>query len=74
MHDWSIRRGTDGTEHPRPHLTQNELAERWQISARTLEKWRQQRGGPRYLRVGGRVRYPVKEIEAFEADQLRGAR
>jgi hypothetical protein len=58
----------------RAHLTQLELAERWRLSGRTLEKWRQTRRGPRYLRVGGRVLYPVEEVERFEAAQLRGGR
>ncbi len=57
----------------RAHLTQLELAERWRLSGRTLEKWRQMRRGPRYLRVGGRVLYPVEEVERFEAAGLRGA-
>ena len=45
-----------------------------ELSPRTLEKWRQTRRGPRYLRVGGRVLYPVEEVERFEADSLRGGR
>jgi len=65
--------GTSATRGPeRAHLTQIELAERWRLSGRTLEKWRQTRRGPRYLRVGGRVLYPAGEVEAFEAAGLRG--
>ena len=72
MHDGSVatvcqRRTTD-----QAHLTQLELARRWRISGRTLEKWRQTRRGPRYLRVGGRVLYPQSEVERFEADNVRG--
>jgi hypothetical protein len=55
------------------NLTQLELAERWRLSGRTLEKWRQARRGPRYLRVGGRVLYPIEEVRRFEAANLRGA-
>ena len=54
------------------HLTPLELADRWRISVRTLEKWRQLRIGPRYLRVGGCVRYSLIEVAAYEAAQLRG--
>jgi hypothetical protein len=57
-----------------PHLTQLELADRWRLSGRTLEKWRQTERGPRYLRVGGRVLYPIAEVERFEAAGLRGGR
>jgi hypothetical protein len=60
--------------HDRAHLTQLELAERWRLSGRTLEKWRQTRRGPRFLRVGGRVLYPIEEVERFEAASLRGGR
>jgi hypothetical protein len=40
------------------------------MSPRTLEQWRWQGRGPRFLKLGGRVVYPVSEIEAFEADHL----
>lgn len=63
-----------GRLHDRAHLTQLELADRWRLSGRTLEKWRQLCSGPRYLRVGGRVLYPVTEVEAYEAQQMRGGR
>ena len=56
------------------YLNQGELARRWRLSGRTLEKWRQTRRGPRYLRVGGRVLYPQSEIDRFEVDNLRGGR
>jgi hypothetical protein len=60
--------------HDRPHYTQLELADRWRLSGRTLEKWRQTGRGPRWLRVGGRVLYPADEVERFEAANLRGGR
>lgn len=60
--------------HARANLTQLELAERWRLSGRTLEKWRQTRREPRFLRVGGRVLYPLAEVEAYEAAALRGGR
>ena len=34
-------------------ISQNELAKRWQISEATLERWRSQRKGPHFLRLGG---------------------
>lgn len=54
------------------HLHQVELARRWHLSPRTLECWRWQGRGPRYLKVGGRVLYRLEDIETYEADQLRG--
>jgi hypothetical protein len=53
------------------HLDQDELAERWLISPRTLEQWRWQGRGPRYLKIGGRVVYRLSDIEGFEAANLR---
>ena len=54
------------------HLVQAELAQRWRISARTLERWRWLKLGPAYLKVGGRVVYSLEDIEAYEAAQRRG--
>jgi hypothetical protein len=60
---------------PRPpthHLNQIELARRWRISPRTLERWRWLNQGPAYLKIGGRVVYRLEDIEAFEAAQAHG--
>jgi len=59
------------TDIPLRHLNQVELARRWSLSHRTLERWRWEGRGPRYLKVGGRVVYRVQDIEAFEAEQMR---
>ena len=53
------------------HLNQNELAERLNISARTLERWRWVGEGPRFLKLGGRVVYRLEDIEAYEVEQVR---
>jgi predicted site-specific integrase-resolvase len=53
------------------HLNQRELAERWNISARSLERWRWIGEGPRFLKLGGRVVYRLEDIERYEAEQLR---
>jgi predicted site-specific integrase-resolvase len=52
------------------HLNQKALAERWLISPRTLEQWRWQGRGPRYVKVGSRVIYRLSDIEAFETAGL----
>jgi hypothetical protein len=52
------------------HLDQNGLAERWLISPRTLEQWRWEGRGPRFLKIGGRVIYPLSEVEAYEAARI----
>ncbi|MEQ8694043.1 MAG: helix-turn-helix domain-containing protein [Gammaproteobacteria bacterium] len=53
------------------HLNQIELADRWNISHRTLERWRWTGEGPAFLKIGGRVVYRLEDVEAFEADQTR---
>ena len=53
------------------HLTQFDLARRWVISPRTLERWRWLKQGPPYLRVGGRVIYRLEDIEQYEQLNLR---
>lgn len=52
------------------HLNQVELARRWNISARTLERWRWLGEGPVYLKLGGRVAYRLEDVEKFEAERL----
>ena len=49
-------------------LTTAELAERWRISPRTLEGWRDKGIGPTYTRIGNRVRYHIDVIERAEND------
>ena len=49
-------------------LSQIELAARWKISHRTLERWRWAQEGPRYLKIGGRVVCRVSDVEAFERE------
>jgi hypothetical protein len=52
------------------HLDQKGLADRWLVSPRTLEQWRWQGKGPRYLKIGGRVVYREEDVTAFEAANL----
>ena len=53
------------------HLRQRQLAERWGLSVRTLERWRTQRVGPPFLKLGGRIVYQLQDIQKFEANQRR---
>ncbi|MEE9908639.1 helix-turn-helix domain-containing protein [Brucella intermedia] len=52
------------------HLSQIELAARWNISHRTLERWRWTGEGPQYVKLGGRVVYRLEDVEAYEAEQI----
>ena len=53
------------------HLNQIDLARRWKVSPRSLERWRWEGRGPTYLKVGGRVLYRLEDIEAHEKARLR---
>jgi len=53
------------------HLNQIDLARRWNISERTLERWRWLKQGPRYLKIGGRVVYRLEDIDDFETTRVR---
>jgi predicted DNA-binding transcriptional regulator AlpA len=51
-------------------ISQNKLAQRWQISEATVERWRSQRKGPQFLRLGGQVRYRLVDVESYERERL----
>ena len=52
---------------PEPDLlTDAQLAVRWQLSRGTLANQRSQGRGPAYLKLAGRVRYRLSDIEAYE--------
>jgi predicted site-specific integrase-resolvase len=53
------------------HLNQRQLADRWDVSEATLERWRSEGIGPVFLKLQGRVLYRAEDIEAFESDSLR---
>jgi predicted site-specific integrase-resolvase len=55
------------------HLTQAALADRWNISPRTLERWRWVGEGPQFIKIGGRVVYRLEDVEAYERNQLRAS-
>jgi hypothetical protein len=52
-------------------LNQTELAARWSISARTLERWRWTGEGPAFLKIGGRVVYRLEDVLAYEQVRQR---
>ncbi len=68
---------TEPNRHPdeaERHLMQLDLARRWRLSTRTLERWRWLRYGPAYLRLGKVVVYRLEDVKAFEASQRQVAR
>ena len=57
----------------KPFINQIELSRRWGISPRTLERWRWQGIGPKFIKLGNRVVYAIEEIKDYEASQLRSS-
>ena len=51
-------------------LTEIELAARWGISPKTLQRWRTTRFGPAYLKLGKKIQYQLSAIENYE-NQVR---
>ncbi len=52
-------------------LTTQELALRWRMTTRTLERWRADQYGPAWHVIGGRVLYLREDVAAFEARHRR---
>ena len=52
------------------YLTPAEVSGRYggKLSTRTLANWRSNKssGGPEFIRIGGRILYPVEKIEEWE--------
>ena len=49
-----------------PAFTETELARRWNVSIKTLQRWRSEERGPPYIKLSKAVRYPVDEIVTYE--------
>lgn len=58
---------------PVRHLNQRQLAERWDLSEATLERWRSESIEPVFLKLQGQVRYRIEDSHAFEAESLRAS-
>ncbi|MER8822613.1 helix-turn-helix domain-containing protein [Mesorhizobium sp. M0991] len=48
------------------YLCQEEVARRFRVSPRTLERWRWKKTGPNYHKLGGRIVYSLNDIETYE--------
>lgn len=59
------------------HLTTEELAKRWGLSANRLRQWRVAGTGPNFLKLGdgpkAPVRYRLEDIVEYERDRYYAA-
>jgi predicted DNA-binding transcriptional regulator AlpA len=53
-------------------LTENDVSQRIHVSLAALRRWRVERRGPRYLKLGALVRYRVEDLEAWLNSQPTG--
>ena len=70
-----VRSVPAATSPPTPlrHLNQLQLAQRWGVSPRTLERWRWLGVGPAYLKLVGTVAYRMEDVLAYEKAQRKVA-
>jgi len=50
-------------------ITETELSEMWGISPSTIQHWRSTGIGPLYKKLGGKIRYALEDIMAYEEQQ-----
>lgn len=53
------------------HLNQRQLADRWDLSEATLERWRSEGIGPVFMKLHGRVLYRAEDVDSYEQQCLR---
>lgn len=52
-------------------MTQNEVAALFDVTVSLLANWRCQGKGPRYVKLGGRVKYRKADVEEFINNSVR---
>jgi predicted DNA-binding transcriptional regulator AlpA len=53
-------------------LTQDELAAELRIAGKTLENWRYLGRGPKYAKIGSRIRYRRADVDRWLKSRTRG--
>jgi predicted site-specific integrase-resolvase len=53
-------------------LTEAELADELKVSPRTLQRWRLEGRGPRWIRVGKAPRYKWGDVQAWLEERREG--
>jgi predicted DNA-binding transcriptional regulator AlpA len=54
-------------------LTEREVAQRLRLGANTLAKWRIRGEGPRFIKIGARIRYDEREVADWVASCRRAS-
>jgi hypothetical protein len=53
-------------------LTEEDVAKQLHVSIASLRRWRLEKRGPQFIKVGSLVRYRPEELEAWLASQPTG--
>ncbi|QMV32645.1 hypothetical protein KMC44_gp09 [Ralstonia phage Cimandef] len=55
------------------HWTETDLAKRFDVTERTIQKWRRQKIGPAWIVIGkNTIRYREEDIRSYEERCLQG--
>ena len=54
-------------------LTEREVAQRLRLGTNTLAKWRIRGEGPRFIKIGARIRYDEREVAEWVASCRRAS-
>jgi predicted DNA-binding transcriptional regulator AlpA len=52
-------------------MSETEVANRWGMSPKTLQRWRTEKRGPSYIKLGKTVRYRIEDVCAYENSQRK---
>ncbi len=58
---------------PQPMLTQAQVAEMLNVSAKSVENWRLAGKGPAFYRIEGQVRYEIRDVRAWKRQRRHAA-
>lgn len=69
--EWRETMSAESLEARATTVTTEEAARRLGVKASTLANWRWRGGGPAYVKVGGRVRYRLRDLACYLDKQVR---
>ena len=49
-------------------IEDDELAERWGVSKKTIDNRRYRGQGPNYFKIGGKIKYDLDDVKRMEQD------
>ena len=64
---------TKSAEKEPVYLNPHQLAQRWGLTYGTLERWRWRGTGPRFMKIGWRIKYRIEDVIAYEEGHMYSA-